>query len=108
MKYPLGSLAPRFKMTIAPKEGTRFNPIHEMANGGIASILDIEEGKRGWINYMVEDDTEYGCNPNENYWHRIHTSPIEKIEYTATPRGMVYQIKLETLNTIYEFQRVEN
>ena len=108
MKYPLSSLAPRFELTITPKEGTRYNPIHEMAHGCIASILDIEEGKRGWINYMVEDDTEYGCNPDENYWHRIHTSPIEKIEYTANPLGMVYWVKVETLNTFYEFKMIEN
>lgn len=108
MKYPLNSLAPRFELTITPKQGTRFNPIHEKANGCIASILDIEEGKRGWINYMVEDDTEYGCNPYENYWHRIHTSTIEKIEYTSSPIGTVFWVKVETLNTIYEFKLIEN
>ena len=105
MKYPLNFLAPRFVMTISPKEGTSYNNIHVLANNSIASILDIEEGKRGWINYLVENDTEYGSDPNENFWHRIHTSTIEKIEYKDTPVGVCY-IKVETLNTIYEFNKL--
>lgn len=100
MKYPLNSLAPRFELTITPKQGTRFNPIHEKANGCIASILDIEEGKRGWINYMVEEDIW----SNENYWHRIHTSTIEKIEVDND--NLINGIKIYTMNTVYEFVRI--
>lgn len=102
MREFLNSLSPKFKLTVTPKENTRFNPIHEMANGTIASILDIEEGKRGWINYLNTID------PNENYWHRIHTSPIEKIDYMVNSLGLVYWIKVETLNTFYEFNMIEN
>lgn len=96
----LNVLCPRYRMTIHPKEGTPFNPIHEQANNTISVILDVEVGKRGWINYMVEENIW----SNENYWHRIHTSTIEKIEVDND--NLINGIKIYTMNTVYEFVRI--
>ena len=44
MEYPLNVLCPRFKLDIQPKEGTRYNPLHDEANGCIASYKEQNEG----------------------------------------------------------------
>ena len=43
MKYPLNVLCPRFKLDIQPKDGTKYNPLHDEANGCIASVLDMTQ-----------------------------------------------------------------
>ena len=99
MKYPLNALCPRFKLDIQPKEGTAYNPLHYEANGCIASVLDIEEGKRGWINYMTNDYLW------ERSWHRIHTSIIEKID-VALEDNCINKVIITTMNTVYTLTKI--
>lgn len=101
MEYPLNTLCPRFKLDIQPKEGTRYNSLHDEANGCIASVLDIEVGKRGWINYKTDDYLW------ETSWHRIHTSMIEKIdiEYDNT-NNYINKLTIVTMNTVYTLTKI--
>ena len=101
MEYPLNVLCPRFKLDIQPKEGTRYNPLHDEANGCIASVLDIEVGKRGWINYMTDDYLW------EHSWHRIHTSMIEKIDIGYdNDSNCINKLTIITLNTVYTLTKI--
>ena len=99
MEYPLNVLCPRFKLDIKPKEGTKYNPLHDEANGCIASVLDIEVGKRGWINYMTDDYLW------EHSWHRIHTSIIEKIDADLED-NCINKVTITTMNTIYTLTKI--
>ena len=99
MEYPLNALCPRFKLDIQPKEGTAYNPLHDEANGCIASVLDIEVGKRGWINYMTDDYLW------EHSWHRIHTSMIEKIDIGYVD-NCINKLTIVTMNTVYTLTKI--
>lgn len=99
MEYPLNALCPRFKLDIQPKEGTVYNPLLDEANGCIASVLDIEEGKRGWINYLTDDYLW------ERSWHRIHTSIIEKIDVDLE-ENCINKVTITTMNTIYTLTKI--
>ena len=60
----------------------------------IASVLDIEVGKRGWINYMTDNYLW------ETSWHRIHTSVIEKIDIGYVD-NCINKLTIVTMNTVY-------
>ena len=99
MEYPLNVLCPRFKLDIQPKEGTAYNPLHDEANGCIASVLDIEEGTRGWINYLTD------AYLWARSWHRIHTSIIEKIDFDLE-ENCINKVTITTMNTIYTLTKI--
>lgn len=94
----LKELHPKYKLTIEPYEHSRFNPIHESANGCVATVIDVECGERGWIAYRVEN----GLDPN--YWHRIHTSMIDDIQEDEENN----QIVILTQNAKYILIKIES
>lgn len=86
----LNKVHPKYTLAVIPKKGTPFNPTHEAVDGKIATIIDVTVGKRGWIAYHV--DSDWG----EGSWHRLHTSPIEKVNVYDTD-----EIEVVTRNTCY-------
>lgn len=86
----------RYTVTVNPKEGTPYNPIHDDIQGAICSILDVEIGCRGWFAMW---------NPYDG-WHRIHTSTVESI-MTDESNGEAVQIIVTTRNTVYTFKKLE-
>lgn len=86
----LNKLHPKYSVRVIPKKGTPYNPFHEQVDGSIVTIIDVTVGKRGWIAYYV--DSDWG----EGSWHRLHTSPIEKV--TVGDNG---EIEVVTRNTLY-------
>lgn len=86
----LDKLHPKYTLRVIPKVGKPYNPIHEQVSDKIATVIDLTVGKRGWIAYMI--DSDWG----EDEWHRLHTSPIEKV--TVGDNG---EIEVVTRNTLY-------
>ena len=39
----------RYILTVSPKDGTAYNPVHDFIQGATCTILDIEVGQRGWF-----------------------------------------------------------
>lgn len=84
----------RYILTVKPKEGKPYNPVHDDIQGSVCSILDIEVGQRGWI--MVWSDYDG--------WHRVHTSTVESIEpHPIKDEGWM----ITTRNTVYFFEEFE-
>lgn len=86
----LNKLHPKYTIRVIPKKGTPYNPTHDEVNGAIATVIDLTVGQRGWIAFS--HDSTWG----EPYWHRLHTSPIEKV--TVGDNG---EIEVVTRNTLY-------
>lgn len=86
----LNNIHPKYALSVIPKKGSPHNPIHNEVDGCMATIIDLTVGKRGWIAFL--SDTTGG----EDSWHRLHTSPIEKI--TVGDNG---EIEVVTRNTLY-------
>lgn len=82
----LNNIHPKYALSVIPKKGSPHNPIHNQVDGCMATIIDLTVGKRGWIAYT----------PEEDYWSRLHTSPIEKV--TMGDNG---EIEVVTRNTLY-------
>lgn len=86
----------RYTLTVSPKEGTPYNPVHDDIQGAICSILDIGAGRRGW--FMVVDE----CDG----WHRIHTSTVERV-LGEENNGEMVKVIVTTRNTVYTFKKIE-
>ena len=86
----LNNIHPKYTLRVIPKVGRPHNPIHDTADGKIATIIDATVGKRGWIAFLSDDAM------GDDTWHRLHTSPVEIVD--------VFQdgnITVTTKNTIY-------
>ena len=77
-----------YNVSIFPKEGKRYNPIHDEFNNVHAEILKIEVGERGLFTAQSKDN---------GYWDTIHTSTIENVEDFGDT------IIVTTRNTVYLF-----
>ena len=87
----LSNIHPKYRLGVHPKnEGSR-SFVNSMIDGHVATIVDLEVGKRGWFVVLVDDD----------YWERIHTSIVEDVE--VKDGGSV---KLTTHNTVYIFDKI--
>lgn len=86
----LDKIHPKYTLRVIPKVGKPYNYVHEQVTDKIATVIDLTVGKRGWIAYKV--DSDWG----EGEWHRITTSPIEKV--TVGDNG---EIEFVTRNTLY-------
>lgn len=84
----LNNIHPKYALSVIPKKNSPYNPIHNAMDGCMATIIDLTEGKRGWIAYK----------PEEDYWSRVHTSPIEIVDVfedgsiTVTTKNTVYRL----------------
>lgn len=94
----LSKIHPKYTLVVTPKDGTRYNPVHDETNGAIATVIDLTVGKRGWIAFM--SDTFFG----EDDWHRLYTSIIKDI----TVEEETGDIAVETENTIYILLRIKD
>ena len=91
----LESIHPKYLLRAYPKEDTIYNPIRDDVDECIATIIDINEGERGWIAYYV-DDSWMGEG-----WHRLHTSIIENITVDDE-----MNVIITTRNTKYVLHRL--
>ena len=86
----LNGIHPKYKLTVNPKEGTAYNPVHDEVNETIATIIDVTIGKCGWLAYYDEYPFEVPS------WNRLHTSTVYDVEVdehgnvTITTRNTVY------------------
>lgn len=77
-----------YLLSVFPKKGTKYNPLHEELNGVRCTDCYFEKGQRGYFLAELEDD----C------WHEISTSGV--VEFTKE-NG---KLTVETLHTIYVFE----
>lgn len=88
----------KYILSITPKEGKHYNPNHKEWHGKEAGIIDLPIGERGWLFYKSEANDEYFFDIP---WHRIHLSPIEKVEEDENGN-----IHITTQNTDYTLIKV--
>lgn len=69
----LDAIHPKYTLTVNPKYGTAYNPVHDEVNGATATIIDLTVGERGWLAYKLYDVFGTEC------WHRLHTSIVENV-----------------------------
>ena len=74
---------------VQPKNSSVNNPIHEMIEGREAQILMVEEGSRGFFDFLDEDGE----------MRTISTSKIVKVVEEGD------NVRVETLHTDYLFER---
>lgn len=80
---------------VTPKDGV-VREIHEEVLGRRCYILDLQIGQRGWIKF--EPSYDPGC------FHRLHTSTV--VSYKMADDESWAEI--ETINTTYRLERLEN
>lgn len=78
---------------VQPKEGSRFNPIHEAVLGMPCYIEDLGVNTRGLLMYKPDYSDRF---------HRLHTSVIKSIHCTDDDKI----IEITTLNTVYTLTRI--
>lgn len=88
----LENIHPKYRLSVYPKDGTRYNPLHDYVAGSEATIIDVQPGRRGWIAYMEGIDA----------WHRVHTSEVQNVTVDETGN-----VEIETLNTVYKLAKYE-
>ena len=86
----LSGIHPKYTMSVHPKAGTTYNPLHDEVDGATATIIDLAVGERGWLAYCFAPDD----------WHRIHTSTGEDVVVDEYGNVMV-----ATNNTIYRLAK---
>lgn len=86
----LENIHPKYRLTVHPKDGTQYNPLHDYVEGSMATIIDVQPGRRGWIAYMEGVDD----------WHRVHTSEVQNVTVDETGN-----VEIETLNTVYKLAK---
>lgn len=87
----LNEIHPKYIMSVYPKAGRPYNPIHDEINGSTATIINLEIGERGWVAYETF----------KNEWHRLHLSIVEDV--LIADNG---DLTVTTTNTVYKFAKL--
>lgn len=87
----LENIHPKYRLTVHPKNGTRYNPLHDYVQYATATIIDVQSGRRGWLAYVDEIDS----------WHRLHTSIVQNVTVDE-----VGNVEVETMNTVYKLMKL--
>lgn len=87
----LEAIHPKYIVSVYPKAGRPYNPIHNEIDGSTATIINLNVGERGWVAYETFP----------NVWHRLHLSIIEDI--MASENG---DLTVTTTNTVYKFVKI--
>lgn len=88
----LSHIHPKYTLSVQPKDGARYNPVHNDVQGTVATVIDVEPGQRGWIAYYADYDER---------WHRLHTSIVQELYVDASGN-----IVITTENTFYSLHRL--
>lgn len=81
-------MSPKYRVTVEPKSGKAYNPIHDELQGAIAADLEFHVGLRGVFHAEMS-------NGRMTY---VSTSPIMSVEESTTG-----DVRVTTLNTVYTF-----
>ena len=84
----------KYRLIKIEKLNSKYNPLHENIDGKVCYPAYFIAGERGW--FLC--DTEDLFNPV----HRVHTSIVQKVEYTPDD-----QIIVMTSNTKYVFELIK-
>lgn len=79
-----------YRVTVHPKDGTAYNPLHDELQGAIATNVHFDVGERGYFLAKCPDG-EYS----------ISTSMVEQVDCFENGN-----ICLTTRNTIYLFHKI--
>lgn len=79
-----------YKVSVHPKDGTKYNYLHDKINGHKCKELEFTKNNSGIFKVEMEED----------YYHTIFTSPVLYIN--ETDKGT----EIETINTFYCFERI--
>lgn len=87
----LTDIHPKYTLSVHPKEGRTYNPVHDAVDGAIATIIDLQIGERGWIAYRCD----------LGGWHRLHISSVEDVMVDENGN-----VEVTTLNTMYRLEKI--
>lgn len=80
-----------YRVTVVPKEGRPYNPLHAELQGAIATNVELNLGERGYFLAEFQDGHVSG----------ISTSRVEGVEMLSNGT-----IRLITHNTVYIFNKI--
>lgn len=87
----LGNIHPKYTLKVQPKEGTRYNYVHDEVEGAVATVIDLTVGEHGWLAVYCD----------AGLWDRLRTSIIEDVSVDE-----LGNISFTTRNTHYTLTKL--